>query len=259
MRLMLLICLCCSSIATYGSFLDLRIDPTGSYYTVAGIDVSGINSTYYQAGPSCVNGPVQSGLTILGPRPYTCSTDSRDCKVPGATATRNDPSRIIATLIGVRIPAVHLIGYTGWRIQTNNGQLCSIHSSIAPTPVIMAWTSNDTNIDPPVTPVYCSVNGPSVLTHPGQQTTGVSSTVHDTWTVSCSSTSTVTVSTMRDVKLRSASDELDSGLYVESDGVTTADFTVGLTRAVTILSKLKSSTAQPGSYSGSGIITITWP
>ncbi len=258
MRLTLLICLFCSTIAAYSASLDLQIDPSGNYYIVTGIDVSGINSTYYQPGASCSGSTVHSGLTILGPSSYTCSTESRDCRVPAATATRTDPSRIIASLIGARIPYKNVIGATGWRIQTNNGLFCTVHPSITPTRAIMAWTSNTWNEGPPE-PVHCSVNGPSVLTHPGQQTTGVSSTVHDTWTVNCSATSTVTVSTTRDVKLRSASDELDSGLYVEADGVTTLDFTVGLTRAVTILSKLKSSTAQPGSYVGSGIITITWP
>lgn len=119
--------------------------------------------------------------------------------------------------------------------------------------------SSCSNTTPPQT-VHCSVTGPSVLTHPDQKTTGISSKVHDIWTVSCSGTSTVTLSTTSDVKLRSGSDKIDSGLYIEAEGVTTLDLTAGnYPHPVAILSKLKSSTAQPGSYQGSGIITVSWP
>lgn len=258
MRLTPLIILCCTSIWAHGASLTLREDTDG-YYTVTDIDVSGIKPYQHLDGQWCDYSTVHSGLTITGgTKAYSCSTRSTYCRVNGARATTTDQSQLIASLVGSRIPTASVIGATGWYIETNNGRYCAPHPSLMKQEMLIRWTSNTANIGPPE-PVHCSVNGPSVLTHPGQQTTGVSSTVYDSWTVSCSSTSTVTVSTTRDVKLRSASDELDSGLYVEADGVTTLDFTVGLTRAVTILSKLKSSTAQPGSYSGSGIITITWP
>lgn len=259
MRLTLLVFLFFSTIAAYGDSLSLQIDPTGNYYTVTGIDVSGITSTYYQPGAACSGGTIHSGLTIIGPRSYSCSTESATCRVQGATAARTDPSRIIATLIGVQIPAEYIVGATGWKIQTNNGLYCTVHPSITPSRAIMTWTSTTLNVGPPE-PVHCSVTGPSELTHPVQQTTGMSSTVHDTWIVRCSDTSAVTISTMRDVKLRSGSDEIDSGLYVEAEGTTAMYSTAGnYPYPVAILSKLKSSTAQPGSYQGSGIITVSWP
>lgn len=259
MRLTLLIILCCTSIWAQGAFLTLREDTDG-YYTVTDIDVSGITPNQHMDGQWCEYSTVHSGLTIMsGTNTYSCSTRSTYCRVTGTTASTTDQSRLIASLVGSRIPTASVIGATGWYIETNNGRYCAPHPSVSKQGMTIRWTSNTWNVGPPE-PVHCSITGPSVLIHPGQKTTGVSSNVRDFWTVRCSGTSAMTISTKSDVKLRSGSDEIDSGLYIGDDGFTSMDFTGGdYPYPVSILSTLKSSTAQPGSYSGSGIITITWP
>lgn len=150
-----------------------------------------------------------------------------------------------------------------WRSYGGNnlvsGDYCSLHASVLVLGYGMVTYEDRSCNGGPVSPVQCEVSGPSVLTHPPQEQNSIVSTVRDTWHITCTRPTTVIVSTTRDVKLRSGSDNLDSGLYIESEGVNSMVFTVDTPRSVGILSKLKSSTAPPGSYQGSGIITVSLP
>lgn len=252
MRLTLLICLFCSTIAAYGASLDLQIDPTGNYYIVTGIDVSGINSTYYQPGASCSSSTVHSGLTILGPSSYTCSTESRDCRVPAATATRTDPSRIIATLIGARIPYKNVIGATGWRIQTNNGRFCTDHPSITPTRAIMAWTSNTFNEGPPEPP-SCTVSDTSIVMSGGLGDTLRGS---DTLAVSCDKPADVELAIVRSGRVDLSGGGVVSLTFRES-GASSIQVS-GLTASLTIDGILSQSPSGPGEYVGSTVVQVQY-
>ncbi len=234
--------------AAHSSSITLtRVD--SEWLEITAIDTSGMKLV-----PGVCTYPCQANYATSGITFYTPTTTLSCSSSGGRTCSRNPRyvglslEGLAAAVIGIRVPSI-VSEATKWSLDTNN-KLSTVYRAISTTLP---------NTGPPE-PVHCSITGPSVLIHPGQKTTGVSSNVRDFWTVRCSGTSAMTISTKSDVKLRSGSDEIDSGLYIGDDGFTSMDFTGGdYPYPVSILSTLKSSTAQPGSYSGSGIITITWP
>lgn len=109
--------------------------------------------------------------------------------------------------------------------------------------------------------VSCTWSGNTDFTH---RATAVGSRITDVshpWTISCSgpSATTVTVTTARDIALKSGSGELaSSSMSVGRAGVFRETLNVQGTSVVDIISSVRDNIANPGTYSGSSVVIAEW-
>lgn len=252
MRLFFIVIICFFSMRVVGASLTVSPDG-GGYYVVTGIDVGGIRPTYYQDGTWCNGGYLDSGLTITGGYfPYTCSKYSNQCSIPYAQASNNDPSALIATLIGTRIPEGVIKTATGWSMFSYTGLWCSPHPSLAEVPAAWYWTNTTINVGPPPPP-SCSVSDTSIV-----MSGRLGDTIRgsNTIEVSCDKPADVGLVIAQNGKL----DLRDGGLInlaFRESGATSIHVS-GLTARLTIDGVLTQSPTGPGNYTGSTVVQVQY-
>ncbi len=107
-------------------------------------------------------------------------------------------------------------------------------------------------------PVVCTVRGPGDILHPLRTVGGTGPDTSDVVRITCSSKTTVVVTTPGDIQLRSGGAKLSSRLYVGRAGDTSYKLDVAETAVVPVISRILGLAGEAGEYSGSGVITVTW-
>lgn len=109
--------------------------------------------------------------------------------------------------------------------------------------------------------VSCTWTGNTDFTHRATPVGSDIADVSNPWTISCSgpSATTVTVTTARDITLKSGSGELaSSSMSVGRAGVYRETLNVRGTSVVDIISSVRDNIANPGTYNGSSVVIAEW-